>query len=261
VNDYLYRDSSATGLRRLRGLEAVEDPDTIQCLEALEVAAGMSCLEVGAGGGSIAGWLAERVKPSGSVVATDTDISFLDPTAYEVWRHDIRTDTLPPESFDLVHVRHLLVHIATVEHAVVLRKLCDALRPSGKILIEESDLLSWKIDDSMPDHLALKFAAGVNRILACYRSQGMGIDVGSNLDLKLAACGFVIHRLWRRCRQVSGGSSEAQYQGATALQLRASVERERLEEVPILNEFADVLLDPRLTYRSRTTISVLAQKP
>jgi ubiquinone/menaquinone biosynthesis C-methylase UbiE len=37
---------------------------------------GWRCLEVGAGRGSMAVWLAQRVGPSGHVVATDVDVGF-----------------------------------------------------------------------------------------------------------------------------------------------------------------------------------------
>ena len=62
---------------RLRTLEALLDAGTIQHLERRGVRRGWRCLEVGAGGGSIAAWLAARVAPEGSVVATDLDTTVL----------------------------------------------------------------------------------------------------------------------------------------------------------------------------------------
>jgi tRNA A58 N-methylase Trm61 len=46
-------------------------------LESLGVADGWRCLEVGAGGGSIAEWLCRRVGRKGAVLATDLDTRFL----------------------------------------------------------------------------------------------------------------------------------------------------------------------------------------
>ena len=77
---------------RFAALPRIYDPGTIRHLQALGVTAGWRCLEVGAGGGSIALWLAERVGPSGYVLATDLDTRFLEPLArptLEVRRHDI----------------------------------------------------------------------------------------------------------------------------------------------------------------------------
>lgn len=58
---------------RLRLLEVCRDPGTIGRLDRLGVSCGWRCLEVGAGHGSIARWLAERVGPTGSVLAADID--------------------------------------------------------------------------------------------------------------------------------------------------------------------------------------------
>src|SRR5437867_4191850 len=76
---------------RLRGLEAWTDPLTIRQLEAVGVELGWRCADVGAGAGSIARWLSERVGPTGSVVATDRDPRLLTdlPANVEIVEHDI----------------------------------------------------------------------------------------------------------------------------------------------------------------------------
>jgi len=59
------------------------------------VAAGWRCLEVGAGGGSIAEWLCDRVGPDGRVVATDLDtrwVAKLSQPYLEVRVHDLLED-------------------------------------------------------------------------------------------------------------------------------------------------------------------------
>ena len=65
------------------------------------VGPGWRCLEVGAGAGSIAGWLADRVGPSGQVIATDLDTRFLEQQArpnLEVRRHDVVRDPLETDA-------------------------------------------------------------------------------------------------------------------------------------------------------------------
>ena len=52
---------------------------------------GWRCLEFGAGGGSIAAWLCDRVAPDGAVVATDLDTTVLE----EVAHPDLDEDDLP----------------------------------------------------------------------------------------------------------------------------------------------------------------------
>jgi ubiquinone/menaquinone biosynthesis C-methylase UbiE len=70
---YAFDNALAVQRERLDTLQELFDPGTIRQLEARGVAPGWRCLEVGAGGGSIAEWLCDRVGPDGSVVATDLD--------------------------------------------------------------------------------------------------------------------------------------------------------------------------------------------
>src|SRR5262245_66207336 len=66
---------------RLAGLESALDPGTRAHLLRLGVGPGRRCLEIGAGGGAIALWLAEQVLPNGKVVATDLETDFLEQEA------------------------------------------------------------------------------------------------------------------------------------------------------------------------------------
>ena len=68
------------------------NPQMFFRFEQLGVAAGWACLEVGAGNGSVSHWLAQRVGPTGHVVASDIDTRFLDRLALpnlEVRRLDV----------------------------------------------------------------------------------------------------------------------------------------------------------------------------
>lgn len=139
--------------RRLQLLEARYDSLTFRRLDALGPSAGWSCLEVGAGAGSVARFLAERVGPAGRVVATDVDLRFLGPgdglpSNVEVRRHDILTDPLEPGAFDLVHCRALLCHID--EPLVAMTRMASALCPGGWLLVEDADYIT--LEGADPDH-------------------------------------------------------------------------------------------------------------
>ncbi len=125
--------------QRLESLEAWFDPLTQRHLEAIDIGVGWRCLEVSAGGGSIARWLAQRVGPSGSVVATDVDVRFLTelPATVEVRRHDVLSDALESEEFDVVHCRALLANLSDPRSA--LARLAAAVAPGGWLVVEEAD--------------------------------------------------------------------------------------------------------------------------
>lgn len=129
---------------RLAGLEVALDPGTRTLLTRLGVKTGTRCLEVGAGGGSVALWLAEQVAPAGVAVAVDLETDFLEtetakhPTL-EVRRLDIMEDELPT-GFDVIHARWLIEWLPDKRRA--LRRLAEALRPGGVLLIEEPDFLT-----------------------------------------------------------------------------------------------------------------------
>lgn len=123
---------------RLVAMEHLFDSSTRAHLADIGVTTGWHCLEVGAGAGSIARWLADRVGPTGSVVATDVDVRFLDlDKNLEVREHDIAHDDLPRNTFDLAHARLVLAYVEKPEHA--LQRMIEAVRPGGWLLIEEAD--------------------------------------------------------------------------------------------------------------------------
>jgi SAM-dependent methyltransferase len=142
MSRYVMDNAAAQAEQRFEALQACYDPVTIRQLEAIGVAPGWSCLEVGAGGGSIAGWLADRVTPGGRVVVTDIDPRWLEARGpnIELRRHDIAADELEREAFDLAHERLVLLHLP--QRARALRRMIGSLRPGGWLLIEDFDC-SW----------------------------------------------------------------------------------------------------------------------
>jgi SAM-dependent methyltransferase len=147
--------------RRLELLEQRYDPVTFERLRAVGIAPEWRCLEVGAGRGSVARWLAETIGPDGLVVATDIDTRFLGHlrAEVEVRRHDVLTDPIEPRAYDLVHCRSLLMHLP--DPAAALARLAQALRPGGWLVAENSDYSSFAA--TSPDHPR---ATGWNRAAA-----------------------------------------------------------------------------------------------
>src|SRR5262249_58911214 len=59
-------------------------------------------------------------------------------------RHDVTIDEFPANSFDLVHVRAVLMHIAG--RMAVLRRVVPWLAPGGWLLAEDCDFGLWLAD-------------------------------------------------------------------------------------------------------------------
>jgi SAM-dependent methyltransferase len=139
---------------RLDLLEQLFDPGSRRQLEMARP--GWRCLVVGAGRGSMAAWLAERVGPAGQVVATDIDCQYLerlDLPNLQVVRHDIvddPVDVLDPGSFDLVCARLVLFWLAGRQEQA-LRQMVRCLRPGGWLIDEDGEWgVPGPVDPSHP---------------------------------------------------------------------------------------------------------------
>lgn len=137
---YLLDNEQTEAGVRFGALSSLFDPSTFRHLDALGIAPGWRCWEVGAGGRTVPTWLAARVGPEGRVLATDIDVSWMaghGAPGYEVRRHAVGTDEPPAETFDLVHARLVLVHVSRRQEA--LQSLVSVLRPGGWLLLEDAD--------------------------------------------------------------------------------------------------------------------------
>jgi SAM-dependent methyltransferase len=136
---YVFDNDSAHSREQHRCLAAAYDPPTLARLAATGVTDGWRCLEVGAGGGSVAHWLAARVAPGGRVLATDVKPHHVAPApGLAAVRHDVTRDPLPDNAFDLIHARLVLLHLP--ERRAVLDRLVRALKPGGLLQLDEFDI-------------------------------------------------------------------------------------------------------------------------
>jgi ubiquinone/menaquinone biosynthesis C-methylase UbiE len=192
VSQYLLDNAAAEAAERFAALSALYDPVTARHVDALGVPAGGSCWEVGAGGPSVPGLLAERVGPRGRVVATDLDVTWLaDASAgVEVRRHDVAADEAPGEGFDLVHARLVLVHVPARDDA--LRSMVGALRPGGWLLVEDFDTDLQPLACLDAAGAAGRRANGVREgLLALLAARGVDPRFGRSLPRRLRAAGLV----------------------------------------------------------------------
>ncbi|RKS09708.1 acyl-CoA synthetase (AMP-forming)/AMP-acid ligase II [Nocardiopsis sp. Huas11] len=136
---YVFDNHSEHAFDQHRFLAAAYDAMTTERLAQTGVGPGWRCLEVGAGGGSVATWLAHRVGPTGAVTATDIKPERIPAVpGLEVLSHDIVRDPLPEAAFDLIHSRLVLLHLP--ERIAVLDRLVRALKPGGVLQLDEFDI-------------------------------------------------------------------------------------------------------------------------
>jgi ubiquinone/menaquinone biosynthesis C-methylase UbiE len=172
---------------RLNSITSLYDPQTMRCCERLGLAEGWRCADVGAGTGSVAQLLAERVGERGQVLAVDMDVRFLEPIQrppLEVLRADLREDQLPGD-LDLVHARLVLEHLP--EREAVLGKMVEAARPGGWVLVEDFDW-STAVAVDPPSELHDKV---VRALRTFFSAHGYDAELGRKLPRLLQSAGLV----------------------------------------------------------------------
>jgi SAM-dependent methyltransferase len=216
---YLLDNAWQRGRARLNAVEAFLEPGTFALLDRIGVANGWHCLELGAGGGSVLDWLANRVGASGRVVATDLDTRHLTARAtaptIEIRRHDIVKEAIEERAFDLIHARLVLEHLP--ERDFVVPKLVRALRFGGWLLVESVDYVSavpvselGAREHERSQSIRLRYFAGA----------GIKFDLGRHLPRMLRANGLAEVRNEGRVFVMEGGSPGALWFRLSMEQLR-----------------------------------------
>lgn len=139
--------AGAAAAHRLEMLHELYGPGALRVLLQAGLEPGMRVADLGCGVGTVVKLFAELVGPTGQVVGVDvsgaqiaqareslppgiSNIGYVEASA---------TDTgLPPESFDLVYCRFLLIHLTEPELA--LREMFRLLKPNGIVVCEDGDL-------------------------------------------------------------------------------------------------------------------------
>src|SRR5262245_22666328 len=228
---YLFTHEDRAERDRLAAIEAGLDPFTIECLEKIAVGEGWRCLEIGAGCGSITAWLCRRVGPNGKVVAADLQTKFLeaiDAPNLEVRRHDITSQELESETFDLVSARKVLEHLP--DPSTVLRRMAAAVRPGGWLLVEDTDLASF-IRISFPHRERFERAYG--KFIEALCSAGFQPKLGLRLGDELRAVGLSDVSLKGFILEATGGSD---HPGNKVYRMTVQRMRERIVKAGLLSD-------------------------
>jgi SAM-dependent methyltransferase len=222
-----------TELRRMQLMEQMLDPEEIKVLSGLAIEPSWQCLELGAGAGSIARWLAARC-PQGQVVATDVDTRFLDPSwspNLVVMAHDVERESFAAESFDLVHARALLMHLGNRDE--ILTKVTSWLKPGGWLVVSDADMFSV---DSSP-YPAMKHLWEAAEQL--FVSQGSNPRWARRLPVLLGRAGLVDRGMSVTVDVVGGGGVTDEFWRSSFAQVKPFLlQRELVSEATYAEAYA-----------------------
>ena len=189
---YLLGNDAPEAMDRFTAFATLFDPSTFRHLDALGLAAGWSCWEVGAGGTSVVAHMAARVGARGHVVATDIDLAWATNAAapnVTILEHDVAGEPPPGGPFDLVHARLVLVHVP--ERDAALANMVSALRPGGVLLVEDADPALQPrscLEETGPEEvLANRLRRGFRHLLS---ERGVDLAYGRTLPHRLRRAGL-----------------------------------------------------------------------
>jgi len=224
---------------RLALMSALLDPIERAHIERLQVGCGWRCLELGAGNGSIAKILAGIAGPTGHVVASDIDLSFmadLQAPGLEVRRIDVLEDGIEPASYDFVTARALLHHLP--ERKAALQRMVDAVKPGGAFLSIEPDMLPCTV--AVPDSMRLFWQGWLKW------SGDSGIDyfVGRKIPAWLDSIGLEDVAAEGHTAHFNGGSDWATYWIGAIRELTPSLMKSGHVTQPMLEDFHARFSDP-----------------
>jgi SAM-dependent methyltransferase len=258
---YSFDNDDPESVGRHSHLSVILDEFTFERLGTVGDLAGRRCLEVGAGGGSVARWLAERAGPTGDVLATDLNVRHIPLGAgYRVLQHNLVTEPVPDGPWDLIHARLVLLHIP--EREEVLARLAASLAPGGALVIEDWATEFGNLTLSAPDRETAEVIEEyrellVNRVLL---ARGNDPTWAARVHQCMVDNGLVDVDTVVRADSWAGGSAGAILIAVNVAQLRedfiaAGFTPDRIERL------YEAVQNPRLVLRGHFTYSTIGRKP
>ncbi|WP_327427403.1 class I SAM-dependent methyltransferase [Streptomyces sp. NBC_01236] len=262
TSGYAFDNTSELAGGRFDALETCYDPVTFARLADLGVGPGMRCLELGGGGGSVAGWLADRVGPTGSVLVTDLEPRWMDGLPgranLRVVRHDIGAEELPEGDFDLIHARLVLLHVP--ERGAALDRLVRALRPGGLLVLDEFDC-GWipVLASPSPESAAL-FERMHDAVMGIITAAGADMRWGVHAYAALCRAGLTEVASATYAESWRGGSSGTRLHQVNIRQLAGRLVEKGLTQEQ-LDDCMRLLDDPDFAVNSYPLITTWGVRP
>lgn len=260
TTEYVFESGTDLGELQLRHLSAPLDGQSRAFTGAVTATEGQRCLDLGAGNGSIARWLAERTGPTGEVHAVDIDATGMDvPERVRVHRHDVN-DGLPDGGpFDVIHTRLLLLHLS--RRREILAELVDALAPGGWLVVGEftrpptDPVTAPSPADAELFHRII--STGIDEVA---RLAGQDYSWGHRVDAEMTAAGLANIDTMGYTSTTHGGTAGCLLYSTYGRQLEAPL-RARGVTADELNRLHQLMLDPRMRVWFFPFLCTRGQKP
>lgn len=261
VAEYSFDNDDPEAVDRHRYLETILNPFTFARLSTVGDLTGRRCLEVGAGGGSVARWLADQVGPTGHVLATDLNLRHIPAgSGYTTLQHNLVTEPVPDGTWDLIHARLVLIHLP--EREEILARLAAALAPGGALVVEEwaAEFTQGLILNTPSAADAELFEAYQGTLQSVMAKRGSDPTWAARMHSTMLRAGLPDVDTAIQSRSWPGGTAGTLLAMANVLQLRqefadAGFGDDDIERLRVL------VSDPRLVLRGHFIYSTIGRRP
>ena len=251
-------------IERLHLQSAAFARDVEVMLDLIGVGEGWSCLDLGCGPGGIIEPMSRRVGATGRVIGLDKDSQFLAyarvraPANVEFRHGDAYASDLPPDSFDLVHMRFLASTAGDPEP--VIGEAIRLCRPGGIVALQEPDCTTLNCYPPHPAWDKLK-----NAVIGAFSAIGGDVYLGRRLYALARQTGLTEVQYRPVLVGVRSIDPMVDYLPATVESLRGTITRLgllRKDELPaILAEVRCHLQKPDTVVTLYTVAQVWGRKP
>ena len=262
-------DTDAVEIRRLQVQHETWRPETDQLMDAAGITPGMRILECGSGPGFTTFDLADRVGPTGAVVAIEASDAFV--TTLQTRASTFKKDWIsvqqgdacalevPERSFDIAFMRWLLCYLSTPEK--VINEAAAALKPGGALAV--LDYFNYFGAGVFPEpQLSAPIFRGYE---ASVRARGGSFFVGDRLTRMMSDAGLAIETSFPIVRIAPPGSPAWEWLG----RFNAGYQQHLLENGFLTQREADQFnaywerckTDPAAFFYTPPMIGVVGRKP
>lgn len=265
MSEYVLGTSDAE-LARLEFQHRVWASTTCELLERAGLAPGMRVLDAGCGPGFVALEIAERVGPSGSIVALDASprwTAHLERVVRERRIANVHARTaviesaqLEPASFDLVFARWVLSFVPDLDGAVA--KLARSMAPGGALVVQDYNHEGISLFPR-----SAGFDAVVRATRTLYAQAGGDAFVAARIPAACARAGLVVESI--EPRAIAGGPSSDAFRWADLFFPPFAVTMEekglltRDEHAAFEREWAERKSDPHALFFSPHVVGFVAR--